>query len=514
MGALASGPALNPADLTAMLGKVDVGPPTADPRARRQQALVAFGRRTNAQPPWNVLMQDAVALVVEILAAELGGVGVVEGETLAMTIGSRRRPAAAGTAAATPAVAQVHRWPLADTNSMAAYALRTGSLAVSADICTDRRFRDAFLEKLGVVGAMVIPLHVGGRPFGALGVYATARREFTFDDVAFAETIVHLLSASIARIRVEQKLEQTSAIQSGVLEMLDAMVMMLDLDGRIVEMNRACEQLTQYRADEVRNKPLWSVLSAPEEADLLEAIFRGARTDQAPNEFDGYVLAKDGTRRRVAWSLKALCTGEVQTILMTGTDQTAQAETKAELEKVKTLAEQTTATLTQLWTRLSGPSLPAGRAQGALETAPAQVPAETAAAQVPVGTAAADPILSANSGAERRRSFRRAYRYRQAIAPMTSGAMPARWEFFEVDCWDLSLGGIAFFLDRSPNFESLVVALGRPPALSYLTARVVRVAHMEQHGRMRYLVGCRFLERVPGWPLVRPPSTGGQTRRR
>jgi PAS domain S-box-containing protein len=475
MGALASGPALNPADLTAMLGKVDVGPPAADPRARRQQALVAFGRRTNAQPPWDVLMQDAVALVVEILGAELGGAGVVEGETLAMTIGGRRPPAAA---AGAPAVAQVHRCPLADTNSMAAYALRTGSLAVSADICKDRRFRDSFLEKLGVAGAMAIPLHVGGRPFGALGVYGTARREFTFDDVAFAETIAHLLSASIARIRVEQKLEQTSAIQSGVLEMLDAMVMMLDLDGRVLDMNRACEQLTQYRVDEIRNKPLWSALSAPEEADLLEAIFRGARTDQAPNEFDGYVLAKDGTRHRVAWSLKALCTGEVQTILMTGTDQTAQAQTKAELEKVKALAEQTTATLAQLCTRLSGPSAPSGPTQ------------------VPVETAPADPILSANSGAERRRSFRRAYRYRQAIAPMTDGVVPTRWEFFEVDCWDISLGGIAFFLDRPPDFQTLVVSLGRPPALNHFTAQVVRVARMEQHGRMRYLVGCRFLERV------------------
>ena len=457
-----------------MLGKVDAGPPTADPRARRQQALVAFGRRTNAQPPWDVLMQDAVALVVEILGAELGGVGVVEGETLAMTIGGRRRPAAAGT----PAVAQVHRCPVADTNSMAAYALRTGTLAVSADICTDRRFRDSFLEKLGIAGAMAVPLHVGGRPFGALGVYATARREFTFDDVAFAETIVHLLSASIARIRVEQKLEQTSAIQSGVLEMLDAMVMMLDLDGRIVGMNRACEQLTQYRADEVRNKPLWSVLSAPEEANLLEAIFRGARADQTPNEFDGYVLAKDGTRRRVAWSLKALCTGEVQTILMTGTDQTANVQTKAELEKVKALAEQTTATLTQLCTRLAGPS-------AASDPAP-----------VPLETAPADPVLSANSGAERRRSFRRAYRYRQAVAPMAGGVVPARREFFEVDCWDISLGGIAFFLDRPPDFQTLVVSLGRPPALNYFTAQVVRVARMEQHGRMRYLVGCRFLERV------------------
>ena len=476
MTALATLSTWNPTDLATMLGEANVGPATADPRVRRQQALVAFGRRANAQPPWDILMQDAVALVVHILGAELGGVGVVEGDALTMTVGACGRAVAenAPDAADAPALRQVQRCLLADNGSMAAYALRTGSLAVSSDIRADRRFRDSLLEKLGVAGAMAVPLHVGGRPFGALGIYQTTCRDFTLDDVAFAETIVHLLSASIARIRVEQKLKRTSAIQSGVLDMVDAMVIMLDLDGRIVDMNRACEQLTQYRVDEIRNKPLWSALAGPEDAALLEAVFRGARTDQSPNEFDGYVMAKDGTRRRVAWSLKVLCTGEVQTILITGTDQTAKAQTKAELEKLKRLAEQTNTTLSLLCKRFRGPSLPAARppAAAAAETAP--------------------PVAS---GAERRRSFRRAYRYRQAIAPMTGGTMPARREFFEVDCWDISLGGIAFFLDQPPAFQSLVVALGRPPALNYFTAQVMRVGRTEEQGQVRYLVGCRFLER-------------------
>jgi PAS domain S-box-containing protein len=474
MGAWASAPPFDPTDLGATLGPAGGGAPAMDPQVRRQQALVAFGRRTNAQPSLDILMQDAVALVCQILGAELGGIGVVEGETLAMTIADCGDKAAA---------ARVHRCPLGDTASMAAYALRTGSLAVSPDIRADERFCDLFLEELGVAGAMAVPLHLGGRPFGALGIYARQAREFTLDDVAFAETIAHLLSASIARIRVEQKLEETSAIKSGVLEMLDAMVMTLDVNGCVVDMNRSCEQLTQYRAEEIRDKPMWSVLSSPEDADLVKAIFRGARSKQIPNEFDGCILAKDGTRRRVSWSLKVLCTGEVQTILMTGTDQTANVETKAELDRIKSLAEQTTATVSQLCTRLAEPARP-DAASGQ-----AQSPAAEAAA-------AAELPLSAQSGVEQRRSFRRQYRYRQSIAPITQGAMPSRREFFEVDCRDISASGIAFVLDHSPNFESLVVALGRYPAVKHFTARVVRVAQMEQDGRTRYLVGCRFLGRV------------------
>ena len=54
-----------------------------EPRALQQHAVLAFGRRTNAQPPLAVLLQDAVALVGEILHAPLGGVGEVQGDTLA-----------------------------------------------------------------------------------------------------------------------------------------------------------------------------------------------------------------------------------------------------------------------------------------------------------------------------------------------------------------------------------------------------------------------------------------------
>ena len=79
---------------------------------------------------------------------------------------------------------------------------------------------------------------------------------------------------------------------------------------------------------------------------------------------------------------------------------------------------------------------------------------------------------------------------------MVDGAMPSPRDFFEVDCRDISASGIAFVLDRSPSFESLVVALGRPPSVKHFTTRVVRVAQMEQDGRTRYLVGCRFLGRV------------------
>ena len=47
----------------------------ADDHALQQHAVLTFGRRTNAQPPLAVLMQDAATLVSEVLHGQYGGVG-------------------------------------------------------------------------------------------------------------------------------------------------------------------------------------------------------------------------------------------------------------------------------------------------------------------------------------------------------------------------------------------------------------------------------------------------------
>ena len=103
---------------------------------------------------------------------------------------------------------------------------------------------------------------------------------------------------------------------------------------------------------------------------------------------------------------------------------------------------------------------------------------------------------SVQGGSDNRASQRREFQYRQRIAPMVGLGKPAEKDFIEVDCCDISAGGIAFYLDRAPEFTRVVVALGRPPALTYFAAEVVRHVEKVNDGRRVYLVGCRFVGRV------------------
>ncbi len=65
-----------------------------------------------------------------------------------------------------------------------------------------------------------------------------------------------------------------------------------------------------------------------------------------------------------------------------------------------------------------------------------------------------------------------------------------------MECEDISAGGIAFHLNRPPDFETLVVALGKPPQRSYVSARVVRCVATDRNGLHGCLVGCCFTGKV------------------
>ena len=254
---------------------IDLKNKPMDHRALQQQAVLAFGRRTNAQPPLPVLLQDAVAWCARC------------------SIALRRRRASPGRQ---PGVdlhgAGCGAWrdrspgvplPRGRRRSMAAFALGSGNVTVAADLRAEPRFRDGFLRGRGVVGALAAPLHVNARPFGVLGVYTDSPRQFSSDDVTFAETIAHLLSASIARIKAEQKLQEVQRNQvepagHGRLDGHDA--------GHGGPRRRHEPRLR--RVDQVprwttfRDRPFWQAMVAPDDAELVKLIFRVPAAARSP----------------------------------------------------------------------------------------------------------------------------------------------------------------------------------------------------------------------------------------
>jgi len=466
------------ADFSCLGGKSE----EANPQARRQAAVLAFGRRTNAQPPLSILMQDAVALVAEILRADISAVGeVVEGgDSLALraVMGVGQPESDAST----------HQYPLVGADSMAAFAINSASPALCDNLETEQRFKDPFLRNLGVLSAITVPLHVAGKTYGTLGIYAAREKAFASDDAGFAETIAYLLSSSIARIKMETELSQQRDFSSTVLDIVEALVVAVDIEGNLLSINRACQRIARFSVAEIRGKPFWDIFVVPKELDFVRGIFRNAEFSKGPSEFESLLLTKDGDQRQISWSLKLMRDSyeRPRSVVMTGIDRTGQLQTETELHKLKGVAERATRALEKLRDERND----AGRKVVGPKAADEQRAENSQSESRPFQP------LGENRGAELRTSQRRAYQYGQMIAPVYGTTLPTEEDLLQVECRDISAGGIAFLLDQSPDFENLVVALGRAPSLIYFTAKVARVATVEEDERTAYLVGCRFTGRT------------------
>ena len=108
----------------------------------------------------------------------------------------------------------------------------------------------------------------------------------------------------------------------------------------------------------------------------------------------------------------------------------------------------------------------------------------------------------------RRRSRpRRAFSFLQQIAPIVDGKLPDRRHFQAIHCRDISSGGFSFIAATPPEHKTYVVALGMPPVMTYLMAKIAHVTAVIRNDKPRFLVGCQYVGRatypdVPAVPTV------------
>lgn len=88
-----------------------------------------------------------------------------------------------------------------------------------------------------------------------------------------------------------------------------------------------------------------------------------------------------------------------------------------------------------------------------------------------------------------RRHERTPYPFQQKIAPYVNGRLPIPEMFAPVRCLDLSPSGFSYLANSPEEADSLVVALGKDPQMTYLSAQIIHQTPMT-------LIGCRFSGRL------------------
>ncbi len=134
-------------------------------------------------------------------------------------------------------------------------------------------------------------------------------------------------------------LKEQRELTAALLDLIGALVVVLDAQGRIVYFNHACEQLTGYLRQEVQGKYAWDLLILPEDVASIQAIFDNLVPDDFPKPCESCWVTRDGDWRWIAW-MDTVCLNEqgaVEYVMATGQDITKRKQTEKALLELATL---------------------------------------------------------------------------------------------------------------------------------------------------------------------------------
>lgn len=441
------------------LGTFDAARPAI---SRAQDAVLALGRRAVAAPDPDVLVSDAARMIAEIAGTEFALIARSES-------GAGQRLVPVTEEAENPTGDSDAEGPrLAESASKRAHPIVVPDL-LHCDVYSDR-----YLAQNNIRGALVVPLRLQNASFGALGACSSHRIDFEVDAIYVAETIAHLVATTLAHYRSEALFQESRRVSEMLYDTVDAIVVVIDSSGLVQKTNRGCAEISGFNRDDFRDRPVWSVLAPPEEMGAYRDAIARLATAGPPLALEASLLTKHSQRRVIAWRFAAspAVNNAKRCFLLTGIDITKQrrAEERAERAK-KALAH-------------LRPADPAAWGKNGPECEPSGRSGELASGRRPTES-------------ERRLKPRRPFPYRQNVAFMTGLSYPREDEFIEVRCRDIAAGGFSFVSPQLPESHRLVVALGSPRHLTYLTARVVHVTEFVENNTTGHLVGCQYTGRAP-----------------
>ncbi len=180
-----------------------------------------------------------------------------------------------------------------------------------------------------------------GMVLGTFAMYYRDSRSPKEEDHRLIEMATNLAGIAIERKRGEEALKRERDFIAAVLQTAGALVVVLDTEGRIVRFNRACEQASGYRFEEVKGQRVWDFLLVPEEMEGVKAAFEDLWTKGLPNTHENFWVRKDGERRRIVWSNTVILNlrGSVEHVIATGLDVTEVKQMQEQLRRTERLAE-------------------------------------------------------------------------------------------------------------------------------------------------------------------------------
>jgi PAS domain S-box-containing protein len=140
------------------------------------------------------------------------------------------------------------------------------------------------------------------------------------------------------RKQAEDALKEEKTFAESIIETAQTIMLILDVEGRIVRFNPYMEEISGYRLEEVQGKDWFSIFLPEREREQIRQIYLKALTDIQTRGNINSIITKDGDERYIEWYDKTLKDreGKAAGLLAIGQDITDRKQAEEALKKSET----------------------------------------------------------------------------------------------------------------------------------------------------------------------------------
>lgn len=145
----------------------------------------------------------------------------------------------------------------------------TGEPMMVADAAEDPRLSREVVRRERLQAQLVVPMKSRGQVVGTICVATRGKREFRVDEMELLTAIGNQIGIAIDRARLYQEqlsmtelLRQSEANYRELFQKASDAILVQDMDGGIVEANKACERLLDYPVNELVGRRVTEFLKA------------------------------------------------------------------------------------------------------------------------------------------------------------------------------------------------------------------------------------------------------------
>jgi len=183
----------------------------------------------------------------------------------------------------------------------------------------------AILTAQSIHSTVVMPVFVGQAWWGFIGFDdCLEEREWSQVEIGALKAAADTLGTAIQHDQAEENLRRERDFSNAILDTTANLIVVLDLQGRIIRVNRACEKLTNYSIAESKNLFFWDLFSPLEEVESIKTALNMLVNQHTPAEYQCICVNKAGEHRLIEWSNSILLNtqGKVDYVIGTGVDVT------------------------------------------------------------------------------------------------------------------------------------------------------------------------------------------------